>query len=91
MLHTQDGCTIGPVSKTIQIGEVPDEVHAELRSRAAAIGLSLSDYLLREATRIAERPVLADVLGWSGERGWGVPAGEAVAALRELRDESSSA
>ena len=79
------------MSKTIQIREVPDEVHAELRARAAAIGLSLSDYLLREATRIAKRPPFADVLEWSGERGWGAPAGEAVAALGELRDQSSSA
>jgi antitoxin FitA len=79
------------MAKTIQIRDVPDEVHAELRSRAAAIGLSLSDYLLREATRIASRPPLADVLEWADGRGWGVPAGQAVAALRELRNESSAA
>ncbi len=79
------------MSKVIQVRGVPDEVHAELRARAAAIGLSLSDYMLREATRIASRPPLADVLEWTGERGWGVPAGVAVAALRELRDESSVA
>ena len=79
------------MAKTIQVRGVPDEIHAELRARAAAIGLSLSDYLLREATRIASRPPLADVLEWVDERGWGVPAGMAVASLRELRDDSSAA
>jgi antitoxin FitA len=87
----RSGCTVTPVSKTIQIRDVPDDVHAELRSRAAAAGVSLSDYLLREATRIASRPPIADVLEWVGDRGWGVPAGNAVATLRELRDESSIA
>jgi hypothetical protein len=75
--------------KTIQIREVPDEVHAELRARAAAVGLSLSDYLLREASRIASRPPLADVLEWSLERGWGVQPGAAAAELRNLRGELS--
>jgi hypothetical protein len=83
-------CTVASVARTIQIRGVPDDVHAELRTRAAAAGVSLSDYLLREATRIARRPPIADVLEWAGERGWGVPKGDAVDALRELRDESSA-
>ena len=87
----QFGCTVVFVSKSIQIREVPDDVHAVLRTRAAAVGLSLSDYLLREAKRIAERPPLADILEWATEREWGVPAGQAVAALRDLRDESPAA
>ena len=87
----QFGCIVVFVSKSIQIREVPDDVHAVLRTRAAAVGLSLSDYLLREATRIAERPPLADILEWATEREWGVPAGQAVEALRDLRDESPAA
>ena len=78
------------MAKTIQIRDVPDGVHAELRTRAAVAGMSLSDYMLREATRIAGRPPLADVLEWAGERGWGVAPGAAVAAVRELRDETSA-
>ena len=77
--------------KSIQIRDVPDDVHAILRTRAAAVGLSLSNYLLREAERIAERPPLADVLEWATGREWGVPVGNAVAALRDLRDETSAA
>lgn len=77
--------------KSIQIRDVPDSVHLVLRSRAAASGLSLSDYLLREATRIAQRPQLADLLQWAVEREWGVEPGVAVAALRELREDSPAA
>ena len=79
------------MSKSIQIRDVPDDVHAVLRTRAAAVGLSLSTYMLREAERIAERPPLADVLAWASEQEWGVSAGEAVAALREIRDGPSAA
>ena len=38
----------------IQIRNVPDEVHARLREKAALAGMTLSDYLKREVTRIAE-------------------------------------
>jgi antitoxin FitA len=40
----------------IQIRNVPDEVHRTLKMRAAAAGTSLSDYVLREITRVAESP-----------------------------------
>ena len=41
------------MGKTIQVRDVPEEIHAELRSRAAAAGTSLSDYLLEELQRVA--------------------------------------
>ncbi|MGH7265953.1 MAG: FitA-like ribbon-helix-helix domain-containing protein [Candidatus Rokuibacteriota bacterium] len=34
--------------KTIQLRNVPDELHRCLKARAAVEGLSLSDYLIRE-------------------------------------------
>jgi preprotein translocase subunit Sss1 len=43
-------------SKMIQIRHVPEDVHARLKARAAAAGMSLSDYLLREITWMASRP-----------------------------------
>jgi antitoxin FitA len=43
-------------SKMIQIRHVPEDVHARLKARAAAAGMSLSDYLLRELTWMASRP-----------------------------------
>jgi plasmid stability protein len=40
----------------IQIRNVPEGVHRTLKARAAMAGTSLSDYLLREITRVAEAP-----------------------------------
>ena len=46
------------MSKMIQIRNVPDEVHQALKIRAAKEGMSLSDFLRREVTRVADRPSL---------------------------------
>lgn len=40
----------------IQIRDVPEDVHRTLKARAAAQGTSLSDYVLREVTRVARTP-----------------------------------
>jgi hypothetical protein len=47
--------------RMIQLRHVPDDLHRTLKARAALEGLSLSDYLLREVRRIAERPTLDEV------------------------------
>jgi plasmid stability protein len=47
--------------KMIQVRNVPDELHRTLKSRAALESLSLSDYLLREIRRTAERPTLREM------------------------------
>jgi len=49
------------MSVMIQIRNVPDELHRQLKSRAALGGMSLSDYLLREIQQIAERPTLEEL------------------------------
>ncbi len=46
------------MSAMIQIRNVPDTIHRELKSRAALAGMSLSDYLLNEIRQVAERPTL---------------------------------
>jgi antitoxin FitA len=74
------------MSRTVQIRDVPDEVHRTLRARAAAAGLSLSAYLLAELTRVADRPPIADVLARAGARQGGASTGEIVAAVRSSRD-----
>lgn len=73
------------MSRTIQIRDVPDGVHRTLRSRAAAAGVSLSDYVLDEIVEVAGRPPIADVLARAGIRGGGAdPAAiaEAIGAGR---------
>ena len=42
----------------IQIRNVPEALHRELKSRAALAGMSLSDYLLNEIRQVADRPTL---------------------------------
>ena len=44
------------MSKMIQLRHVPDELHRQLKARAAMSGLPLSDYLIREVRKIAEQP-----------------------------------
>lgn len=44
------------MSKMIQLRHVPDVLHRQLKARAAMAGLPLSDYLIREIRKIAERP-----------------------------------
>ena len=72
--------------KTIQIRNVPDAVHATLRTRATAAGVSLSDYALAELERIAERPAVSDVLRRAGSRAGGAATTDIVAAVRAERD-----
>jgi plasmid stability protein len=50
------------VGRIIQLRNVPEELHRKLRARAAAAGMSLSDYLLREVRRSVERPTNEELL-----------------------------
>ena len=50
-----------PMSARIQIRNVSDALHRRLKSRAALAGMSLSDYLLSEIRRVAERPTLDEL------------------------------
>jgi antitoxin FitA len=45
----------------IQIRNVPDALHRELKSRVALAGMSLSDYLLAEICKVVERPTLDEL------------------------------
>ena len=72
--------------KTIQVRGVPDAVHRVLRTRAAAAGVSLSDFALEELERVAERPPVAEVLRRAGSRAGGARSDEIVSAVRSGRD-----
>lgn len=50
------------MSKMIQVRNVPDEVHRTLKARAAAEGLSLSDYIKRDLEASAAGPTLEEWL-----------------------------
>jgi hypothetical protein len=74
------------VPKSIQIRDVPDDIHRTLRTRASAAGVSLSEYLLGEVTRVAARPPVADVLARAALRGDRVDNASIVEAVRSGRD-----
>ncbi len=48
--------------KTIQIRNVPDELHSTLKARAAQVGMTLSDYLLSEIEQVAAKPTMKEWL-----------------------------
>lgn len=49
------------MGKTIQIRNVPEAVHRRLKLRALEAGMSLSEHLLAEVTRIASLPTRAEM------------------------------
>ncbi len=73
----------------IQIRHVPEDVHARLKARAAAAGMSLSDYLRREITFLASRPTwqeIFDEIDRENPVATGIDWAEAVREGREERD-----
>ncbi len=79
---------VDSMSKMIQLRHVPDDLHRRLKARAALEGMSLSDYLLQEARRVAERPTPAELRQRIAERPSVVPRvapAKAVRAEREAR------
>lgn len=74
---------------SIQVKDVPDDVHATLRRRAAAAGMSLQEYLLARLIDEAHTPTLEEVLDRAGGRASGRArlrtAAKAVRSDREAR------
>jgi plasmid stability protein len=73
------------VPKAIQIRDVPEDVHAVLRTRAAAAGMSMSEYLRSELITLAARPTLDEVLARAQARPGGVPRQVIVDTIRDMR------
>lgn len=74
------------MSKMIQLRHVPDSLHQQLKSRAALAGLSLSDYLIREARKIVERPSNEEIFSRLGRRTRVTPRVSPADAVRRERD-----
>ena len=73
--------------KTIQIRNVPDDLHRALKARAALEGRTLSDLVLRRLPRLADESSPEDVLRRIRERTpvRGPPAAELIAVERARR------
>ena len=70
----------------IQIRNVPDALHRKLKARAALDGMSLSDYLLSEIRRVAERPSMAELRTRLATRTRVQPQVPPAQAVREERE-----
>ena len=74
------------MAKMIQLRHVPDPLHRKLKARAALEGMSLSDYLLREVERWAERPTLTELKQRLAQLPPVVPRVSPADAIRAERD-----
>jgi plasmid stability protein len=74
------------MSVMVQIRNVPDALHRRLKSRAALAGMSLSDYLLAEISRAAERPTLDELRARLEHRPEVTPSMAPAQAVRAERD-----
>ncbi len=70
----------------VQIRNVPESIHRTLKSRAALAGMSLSEYLLAELRRAAERPTRAELLERVARRERVHPRPRPAVAVRAERE-----
>jgi antitoxin FitA len=76
------------MSRMIQLRNVPDDLHHLLKARAAMEGMTLSDYLIAAARRLAERPTAREMRERLAARTsvtTSVSAADAVRAERDAR------
>ena len=72
--------------KMIQVRNVPEELHRALKARAALEGRTLSDYILAELPRLADKPRPSRCsLACAATPVGGPPAAELIRAERERR------
>ncbi len=75
------------MSTMIQVRNVPDEVHRTLKMRAAAAGMSLSDYVKRDLVQAASAPTIEEIDARVRARGPSrVRAHTILSALHEVRE-----
>jgi hypothetical protein len=75
------------MSRSVQVRDVPEEVHAELSRQAVDAGLSLNRFVLAEFDRIARRGRNAQVLRRAAaRRGRRATSAQVVDAVRAERD-----
>ncbi len=70
----------------LQIRNVPDALHRELKARAALAGMSVSDYLLQELRRSLERPTREELLRRLAKRAPARPRPAPADAVRAERN-----
>lgn len=86
-LDMQSACTQAVcMAKMVQIRNVPELVHRQLKAKAARSGMSLSEFLLAEITQLAAQPTLEEMLTRLSTRKPVKLRVSAAAAVRKERD-----
>ena len=70
----------------VQIRNVPEALHRQIKARAALAGMSLSDYLLSEIRQVAERPTIDELRARLHSRMETAPSVSPAEAVRAERD-----
>ncbi len=70
----------------IQIRDVPDDVHRALKARAAASGVSLSEYARSVLARTTTRPTPAELAARISARGAVEPTQPVQETVRSIRE-----
>jgi hypothetical protein len=73
------------VPKTVQIRDIDDDTYAGLRRHAADQGVTVPEFLRREAARIAARPTMKEWLDRTRTRHSSITNDEVIEALDEIR------
>jgi antitoxin FitA len=74
------------MSKMIQLRHVPEALHRRLKARAAQEGMTLSDFLIREVRKVAERPSNEEIAARLASRPPVVVSETSAQAVRAERD-----
>ena len=70
----------------VQIRDVPESVHSALKARAAAAGMSFSEYLRTVLARTADRPTPEELAARIRVRGVVARDESSARSVRRLRD-----
>lgn len=70
----------------LQVRNLPDEVHARLKERAAAQRMSLSDYVAQELTRLVRYRSNEEIIREARKKTFDIPIEEVVEGIRRDRE-----
>ena len=76
----------GSMPKMLQVRNLPDEVHARLKERAAQERMSLSDYVAQELTKLVRYRSNAEIVREARMKTFDIPREEMVEGIRRDRE-----
>jgi plasmid stability protein len=74
------------MAKMLQVRNLPDEVHARLKQRAAQERMSLSDYVAQELTKLVRYRSNAEIIAEARKKTFDISREEIVEGIRRDRE-----